>query len=101
MQRKIGTETEPGKTVSPYDSIGASSAIDETASNYTDAGDKVRKIRKCIETGTYDADVAKYIPGTLDLVVQGMLEDIDTKEQPAPSSYRDMEKPRFSDSFNK
>ena len=30
MQRKIGTEIELGKTVSPYDSIDASSAIDRT-----------------------------------------------------------------------
>ena len=37
MQRKIGTEIELG---SSYDSIGASYAIDRTASNYTDAGDK-------------------------------------------------------------
>ena len=58
MQRKIGTEIELGKTISPFDSIGTSSAIDRTASNYTDADDKVRKIRKLIETGTYDADIA-------------------------------------------
>ena len=82
MQRKIATEIELGKTISPYDSIGASSAIDRTASNYTDAGDKVREIIKLIETGTYDADIARYIPGTLDLVLQGMLKDIDTKNNP-------------------
>ena len=74
-----------------FDSIDASSAIDRIASNYLDAGDKIRKIRKLIETGRYDADIAKYIPGTLELVFQGMLEDIATKEQPAHSSYRDME----------
>ena len=44
-----------------------------------------------ILTGTYDTDIAKYIPGTLDFVFQGMLEDIDTKEQPAYISYKDME----------
>ena len=75
----------------PYDSIGASSTINRTALNYRDAVDKVRKIRKLIETGTYDADVAKYIPDTLYLVFQGMLEDIDTREQPTHSLYRDME----------
>ena len=91
MQRKIGTEIELGKTVSPFDSIGASSAIDRTASKYLHAGDKVRKTRKLIETGTYSADIAKYIPGTLELIFQGMLEDIDTKEQPTHSSFRDME----------
>ena len=40
-------------------------------------------MRKLIETGEYDVDIAKYIPGTLDVMFQGMLEDIDTKEQPA------------------
>ena len=78
MQRKIGTEIELGKTVFPFDSIGASSSIDRSASNYTGAGNEVRKIRKLIKTGTYDADIARYIPGTLDIVYQGMLEDIDT-----------------------
>ena len=91
MQGKIGTEIEVGKTISPYDSIGKSSAIDRTASNYTDAGDKVRKIRRLIETGTYDANIARFTPGTLDLVFQGMQEDIDIKEQLAHSSYREME----------
>ena len=90
MQRKIGTEIELGKTVSPFDSISTSSAIDRTASNYTEASDKVRKIRKLIKTGTYDADIVQYIPGTLNLVFQGMPQDINTKEQPAHSSYRDM-----------
>ena len=83
MQRKIGTKIEL--------KLSASSTIDRTASNYTDTGDKVRKIRKLIETGTHDADIARYIPGTLDLVFQGMLEGINTKEQPVHSSYKDME----------
>ena len=80
MQRKTGTEIELRKTVSLFDSIGASPAIDRIASNYLDACDKVRKIRKLIETSTYDADISKFIPGTLELVFQGMLEDIDAKE---------------------
>ena len=29
--------------------------------------------------GKYDADLAKYIPGLLELVFQGMLDDIDTR----------------------
>ena len=91
IQRETGTEIELGKTVSPYESIGASSAIDRTASNYLDAGKKVQKIKNLISAGSYDADIAKYIPGTLELMFQGMLEDIDTKEQPAHISYKDME----------
>ena len=53
-------------------------AIDRTASNYLNAIEKVRKIKKLIETGIYDDRIARY-----------MLEDIDTKEQLAHSSYRD------------
>ena len=95
MQRKIGTEIEPGKTVSPFNSISVSSAINRTVSNYTDSGYKVRKLRKLIETGTYDAKIAQYILGTLNLNFQGILEDIDTKEQPVHSSHRDMENLNF------
>ena len=91
MQRKTGTEVELGKAVSLFDSIGASSPIDRSASNYLNAAEKEQKIRRLISTGTYDADIAKYIPGTLDLIYQGMLESIDTKEQPAHVLYRDME----------
>ena len=43
MQTKIGNKVELGKTVSLFDSIRASSAIDKTVSNYTDAGDQVKK----------------------------------------------------------
>ena len=85
MERNIGTEIELGKTVSPFDSVGASSAIDRTMSNYREAGNKVRKIRKLIETYTYDVDIARNIPGTLDHVFQHILKDIDTKEQPVHS----------------
>ena len=91
MQRRMGTEVDIGKIVSPLDSIGASSTIDRTASNYLSAAKKVQKIRKIMQTGTYDADIARYIPGTLELVFQGMLQDIDLKEQSAHSLYRDME----------
>ena len=85
MERNIGTEIELGKTVSPFYSVGASSAIDRTMSNYREAGNKVRKIRKLIETYTYDVDIARNIAGTLDHVFQDILKDIDTKEQPVHS----------------
>ena len=85
MERNIGTEIELGKTVSPFDSVVASSAIDRTMSNYREAGNKVRKIRKLIETYTYDVDIARNIAGTLDHVFQDILKDIDTKEQPVHS----------------
>ena len=62
MQREISDKVFLGQTVSPFDDIGNSSAIDRIASNYTDAKEKVRKIRELISTGKYDADIAKYIP---------------------------------------
>ena len=99
MQRKIGTEIELGKTVSPYESIGASFVIDRTESNYLDVGEKIQNIKKLISTGTYDAEIAKYIPRTLELVFQGMLEDIDMKEQPAHISYKDMENLMLPDNY--
>ena len=51
----------------------------------------VQKICKLIQIEEYDTDIVKYIPGRLELVYQGMLEDIGTKDQPAHISYKDME----------
>ena len=87
MQRKIGTEIELSKTLSPIDSIGALSAIDRTASGYLNAGEKVRRIKKPIETGTYDAETTRIIAETLALVFQGMLEDRYKDIDTAHSSY--------------
>ena len=95
MQREIGDEIRLGSTVSPFDIIGLSSAINRTGSNYDDAKNKVKKIRELIRIGNYDVDTAKYIPGTLNMVFQGMLEDIGMKEKVAHSSYKDMEQLDF------
>ena len=46
---------------------------------------------KLIYTGEYDADIPWYIPGLLQLMFQGMLDRIDTIEQPAHISYEDKE----------
>ena len=51
---------------------------------------KVQKVKQLIKTGECDADLAKYIPGMLELAFQGMIENIDTKEQVAHISYKDM-----------
>ena len=45
--------------------------------------------------GKYDADMAKYIPGLVDLAIQGMLDDIDTREKVAHPSYKDKEQLDF------
>ena len=52
---------------------------------------KVKKIRRLIERGIYNADTARYIPGALDLVFQGMTEKIMTIEQPVDTTYSNKE----------
>ena len=81
--------------VSPYEDAGRSSTIDRTSSNYTDAKEMAKKIRERINTGKYAEDITRYIPGLLELKFQGMLEDIDTREKVAQSSYTDMEELDF------
>ena len=48
-----------------------------------------------ISTGRYDEDITKYIPELLELKFQGMLEDTDTREKVAHSSYTDIEQLDF------
>ena len=95
MQREINNKITLGHTLNPYEDARKSTAIDRTASNYNDAKEKVQKIRDLISTGRYDNNLAKYIPGLLELAFQGMLEDIDTKEKTAHPSYTDMEQLDF------
>ena len=52
---------------------------------------KVKKIRRLIERGIYNADIARYITATLDLAFQRMIEKIMTIEQPADTTYSDKE----------
>ena len=56
---------------------------------------KVKTIRKLIEHGIYNANIARYIPGTLDLIFQGMIEKFKTIESPADTSYKDKEVSEF------
>ena len=56
---------------------------------------KLKKKRELINTRNYDADIARYIPGVLEMKFQGVLEDIDTREKVAHSSYKDMEELDF------
>ena len=44
IRRKIGTEVEIGKTISPFERIGKSSAIGRSASIYTNAREEVQKL---------------------------------------------------------
>lgn len=71
MHREISDKNTLGDTLNL--DARRSTAIDRTTSNHNDAKEKVEKIRKLINMGKYDADLAKYIPGLLDLAIQGML----------------------------
>ena len=42
MQREISNRVFLGQTASPLDDVGLSSAIDRTASDFIDAGEKVK-----------------------------------------------------------
>ena len=91
MQREIGTQVDLVKNVSAFDSIGCVLEVDKNASDFDKANTKVSKLKSLVRTGEYDADLARYIPGTLELAFQGMLDDIKTMEQVAHLSYKDLE----------
>ena len=95
MQRRIDDEIELGSTISPFDATGQSLSADRTASNFLNASEKVQKIKSLINMAEYDADPARYIPGMLELSYLGMIANIDTKEQMAHISYKDMETLEF------
>ena len=95
MQREISDRNTLADTLNPIDDAWRSSAIDRTTSNYNDAKEKVQKIRDLINMGKYDADLAKYIPGLLNLAIQSILDDIDTREKVAHLSYKDKEQLDF------
>ena len=50
---------------------------------------KVKNIKRRIQTSECDADIAFYIQGTIDLVFQGMLVKVTAIEKPAHLSYKD------------
>ena len=95
MERDISDKNTLGDTLNPLNDIRRSITIDRTISNYNDVKEKVHKIRDLINMGKYDADLVKYIPGLADLALQGMLDDIDTREKVAHPSYKDKEQLDF------
>ena len=62
MQQRISDNIHLGKTVSPFESIGESKAIDGTAQ-------KAAKIKRMVIKGEYNEDIARYIPGILKINV--------------------------------
>ena len=76
----------------PFESVGNVPSIDKTTFDFDTARLKVKKLKRLVDSGEYNVDVARYILGTLELSFQGMLDDIKTVEQVAHPSYRDKEK---------
>ena len=95
MQREISDKNTLGDTLNSINDARRSTGIDRTTTNYNDAKEKVQKIRDLIDIGKYDADLAKYIPELMDLAIQGMLDDIDTREKVAHLSCKDKEQLDF------
>ena len=95
MQRDISDKNTFGDTLNPINDARWSTAIDRTTSNYNNAKEKVQKIRDLINSGKYDADLAKHIPDLTDLAIQGMSDDIDTREKVAHPSYKEKEQLDF------
>ena len=89
MQREISDDVKIGASVTPFQSIGKAPAIDKNASDFDNANLKVKNLKQLIEHGIYDANIARYIPGMLDLVLQGMIEKIKTIKSPADTTYKD------------
>ena len=89
MQREIGAKVD----IAPaFESVGHVPSIDKTASDFEKADTKVvKKLKRLVDTGEYDANIARYIPGTLELAYQGMLDNIKTIEQVAHPSFKDLE----------
>ena len=91
MQRDVSNRNTLGETLNPIDAARRLTAINRTTSNYNEAKEKVQKISDLINMGKYGADLAKYILGLTDLAIQGMLDDVDTREKVAHPSYKDKE----------
>ena len=73
MQHEIGTQVDIGKNVSAFESVGHVPYIDKTASDFEKADTKVKKLKRLVDTGEYDINIAQTI------------------EQVAHPSYKDLE----------
>ena len=101
MQREISDDIKIRASATPFQSIGKAPAIDKNAFDFDNANLKVKKISKLIEHGICDANICRYITGTLDLVFQGMTEKIKTIESPTDTRYKDKEVLEFDLTLDK
>ena len=71
MQHRISDNIHLEKTVSSFESIGDSKPIDRTVSGFLNVDQTVEKIKRLLNKGEYDKDVARYIPRVLNFNVPG------------------------------
>ena len=71
MQREINNNVQIGSSLIPFQSVKKFLVIDKTSSDFDNANLKVKKIRRLLERGIYDTDIAQYIPGTLNIASKG------------------------------
>ena len=95
MQWEISDNVKLGSSVTHFRSVKKSSAVHKTVSDFDNANLKAKKIRRLLEWCIYHANIACYIPGTLDLVFQGMIEEMMTIEQPADAAHSNKEMLEF------
>ena len=76
MQQEISNNVKIGSSVTPFQSVRKSLAVKKTASDFDNTNLKITKIRRLIEQGINNVYIACFIPGTLDLGFQGMIEKI-------------------------
>ena len=59
MQGEIGTQVDIVKNVSAFESVGHVPSIDKTASDFEKADSKVKKLKRIVDIGEYDANIAR------------------------------------------
>ena len=59
MQGEIGKQVDIVKNVSAFESVGHVPSIDKTASDFEKADSKVKKLKRIVDIGEYDANIAR------------------------------------------
>lgn len=85
MQWKRRDKIHLGETVTLFKSISNSKAIDRTASDFEMQIKISQKLKKLVNKGKYNEGATRHIPNVLNLMFQGMIENVTTREPPANS----------------
>lgn len=85
MQWKRRDKIHLSETVTLFKSISNSKAKDRTASDFEMQIIISQKLKKLVNKGKYNEGVTRYIPKVLNLMFQGMIENMTTSEPPTNS----------------